>query len=166
MAMRSKVWFRGRLLAGIAILIPIGNMNICLLWVLCVVSLRSVRGLISLSEFYRVWCVWVWLWSLGNEETLAHWGAVAPLGEKITCYGFFEAVINGSLSPHHAVSSGCGWRNGLQIRRAAANILNKQSRTAEKGWPFRLVVGRGVNSSSPWKRMTLRNISQCHVWKI
>jgi len=28
---------------------------------------------------------------------------------------------------------GCGWRNGLQIWRVAANVLNSQSRTAEKG---------------------------------
>jgi len=42
-------------------------------------------------------------------------------------------VISGSLSPRHGSSSGCGWRNGLQIRRVAANILNKQSRTAERG---------------------------------
>jgi hypothetical protein len=25
-----------------------------------------------------------------------------------------ETVINGSLSPQHGASSGCGWRNGLQ----------------------------------------------------
>jgi len=26
------------------------------------------------EESYRVWCVWVWSWSLENEEALAHWG--------------------------------------------------------------------------------------------
>jgi hypothetical protein len=32
-------------------------------------------GLITCpGEFHRVWCVWVWSWSLDNEETLAHWG--------------------------------------------------------------------------------------------
>jgi hypothetical protein len=41
----------------------------------------------------------------------------------------------GSLSPQHGASSGCGWRNGLQIWRLAANILNKQSWTDNKGWP-------------------------------
>jgi hypothetical protein len=29
-----------------------------------------------------------------------------------------------SLYPQHVASSGCGWRNGLQIWRLAANILN------------------------------------------
>ena len=33
--------------------------------------------------------------------------------------------------------------------RVAANILNKQPRTADNGWSFILSVGRGVNNSSP-----------------
>jgi hypothetical protein len=39
--------------------------------------------------------------------------------------------------------------NGLQIWRVAANILHKQSRTAEKGWFSSLGFGRGANNSSP-----------------
>ena len=35
------------------------------------------------------------------------------------------------------------------IWRVAANLLNKQSRTADKGWSSSLGVGRGANSSSP-----------------
>jgi hypothetical protein len=38
---------------------------------------------------------------------------------------------------------------GLQIWRVAANILNKQSQTADKGWPSSLGVGRGANNSPP-----------------
>jgi hypothetical protein len=38
--------------------------------------------------------------------------------------------------------------DGLQIWRVAANILNKQSRTADKGWSSSLGVGRGTNNSS------------------
>ena len=34
------------------------------------------------------------------------------------------------------------------IGRVAANILNKQSRTADKGWSSRLEVGRGADNSS------------------
>jgi hypothetical protein len=44
--------------------------------------------------------------------------------------------------PRHCASSGCGWR-------VAANILNKQSLTADKGWSSCLGVGRGANNSSP-----------------
>jgi hypothetical protein len=39
--------------------------------------------------------------------------------------------------------------DGLQIWRVAANILNKQSRTVDKGWSSNLGVGRGANNSSP-----------------
>jgi hypothetical protein len=44
------------------------------------------------------------------------------------------------------------------IRRLEANILNKQSRTADKVWFSSLGVGRGANNSSPLKRVLLRNI--------
>jgi hypothetical protein len=36
--------------------------------------------------------------------------------------------------------------DGLQILRVAANILNKQSGTADKGWFSSLGVGCGVNN--------------------
>jgi hypothetical protein len=39
--------------------------------------------------------------------------------------------------------------DALQLWREAANILNKQSRTADKGWSSSLGVGRGANNSSP-----------------
>jgi hypothetical protein len=35
------------------------------------------------------------------------------------------------------------------IWRGVANILNKQSRTAYKGWYFSLDFGRGANNSLP-----------------
>jgi hypothetical protein len=38
--------------------------------------------------------------------------------------------------------------DGLQIWRVAANILNKQSRTADKGGPPAWGVERGANNSS------------------
>jgi hypothetical protein len=37
--------------------------------------------------------------------------------------------------------------NSLQIWNVAVNILNKQSRTADKGWSSSLGVGRGANNS-------------------
>jgi hypothetical protein len=40
--------------------------------------------------------------------------------------------------------------DALQLWREAANILNKQSRTADKGWSSSLGVGRGANNS-PYK---------------
>jgi hypothetical protein len=35
----------------------------------------------------------------------------------------------------------------LQVWRVAANILNKQSQTTDKGWPSSLGVGRGADNS-------------------
>jgi hypothetical protein len=37
--------------------------------------------------------------------------------------------------------------DGLQIWRVAANIVSKQSLTAEKGWSSSLGVGHGANNS-------------------
>jgi hypothetical protein len=46
-------------------------------------------------------------------------------------------------------SSDCRWRNGLQMCRVAANVLNKQFLTADKGWSSSLGFGQGVKKSSP-----------------
>jgi hypothetical protein len=40
-------------------------------------------------------------------------------------------------------------RDGLKLWRLAANILNKQPRTNDKGWSSSLGVGRGANNPSP-----------------
>jgi hypothetical protein len=48
----------------------------------------------------------------------------------------------------------------LPIWRVAANILNKQSRTAYKGLSSSSGVGRGANNSSPWKRIFVTKHSQ------
>jgi hypothetical protein len=37
----------------------------------------------------------------------------------------------------------------LRVRRVAANVMNKQSRTADKGWSSSLGVGSGANNPSP-----------------
>jgi hypothetical protein len=39
--------------------------------------------------------------------------------------------------------------DGLQIWRVPANILDKQSRTADSGWSSSLRVGRGANNPPP-----------------
>jgi hypothetical protein len=41
--------------------------------------------------------------------------------------------------------------DGFQLWRVAANILNKQSWAANKGWSSSLGVGRGANKPSPQK---------------
>jgi len=55
---------------------------------------------------------------------------------------------------------------GPPIRRVAANILKKQSPTADEGWSSSLGVGRGATNASPWKNL-FRNIhkARCFLWK-
>jgi hypothetical protein len=53
-------------------------------------------------------------------------------------------MLGGPLTPQHGVSSGCGWRNGLQLWRVAANALNKQPRANNKGWFSGLGLGVGL----------------------
>jgi hypothetical protein len=50
---------------------------------------------------------------------------------------------------HHAIARPqvADGEDVLQVWRVAANILNKQSRTADKGWYSSLEVGRGANNS-------------------
>jgi hypothetical protein len=52
----------------------------------CVLSGRGLCvGLITRpEETNRVWCVWVWSWSLSNEEALAHWGLSSHFPGSLT----------------------------------------------------------------------------------
>jgi hypothetical protein len=96
-----------------------------------------------------------WEWNLGYPVSslvtiLTELAWVLP--PSITLYIYMVDNVlcwMGSLSPRHGASSGCGWRKVLRLRRVAANVLNKQSRTADKGWSSSLGVGRGANNPSP-----------------
>jgi hypothetical protein len=48
--------------------------------------------------------------------------------------------------------------DGLQVWRVTANILNKESRTADKGWSSNLGVGRGANNSTVKYKLDIK----CH----
>jgi hypothetical protein len=50
--------------------------------------------------------------------------------------------------------------DGLQIWRVAANILNKQSRTADRGFSSSLGVGRGLKTVHRKKISLLRNVTK------
>jgi hypothetical protein len=49
----------------------------------------------------------------------------------------------------------------LPAWRVAVNILNKQSRTADKGWSCGLRFGRGANNYKLKKIAILRNVHNC-----
>jgi hypothetical protein len=69
------------------VLVDCGVRAVCKAWVcgrrrheclsLASVVCRQVEVCVGLitrpEEYYRVWCVWVWLGSLNTEEALAHW---------------------------------------------------------------------------------------------
>jgi hypothetical protein len=57
--------------------------------------------------------------------------------------------VRGIVPCHHGMARPqvADGGDALQVWRIAANILNKQSRTADKGWSSSLVVGRGTNNS-------------------
>ena len=59
-------------------------------------------------------------------------------------------------SLNHINLSAFSYVSLIWLGRVAANtiyILNKQSRTANEGWPSSLGVGRGANNASPWKNI-------------
>jgi hypothetical protein len=66
------------------------------------------------------------------------------------CRGFHHCPCwVGPLSPQHGAPSVRGWKDGLQLWRVAANTLNKQTQTNDKGQSSSLVVGRRANNLSP-----------------
>ena len=60
-AARSQAWVCGRSLAGVTGSNPEGSIDVCLLWVLCVLSGIGlcVEPITGPGESYRVWCVCV-----------------------------------------------------------------------------------------------------------
>ena len=69
------------------------------------------------------------------------------------------AVLSNRVIQHDA-TAGSTCRNGFQIGRAPANILNRPPRTADEGWSSSLGLGRGVKDFPPLKLAMLPNISQ------
>jgi hypothetical protein len=66
------------------------------------------------------------------------------------------------LSPRHGAPQLADGGDGPPIWRVAANILNKQSRTADKGWSSSLGVGRGANGFFGYPAAVTRSVRrQC-----
>jgi hypothetical protein len=64
---------------GLALLLHLKILPEAWMSVSCECCVLSGRGLcvgpiIRPEESYRIWCVWVWSWSLDNDEVLAHKG--------------------------------------------------------------------------------------------
>jgi hypothetical protein len=92
----------------------------------------------------------IWLFFIPSWDTLNIFSILRSVSKKIYPSTFCSykvsaylsfIMLGGSLVP-------TAWRV-FRLRRVAANILNKQPRTADKGWSSSLVVGRGANNPSP-----------------
>jgi hypothetical protein len=82
-AARSKAWVCGRSLAGIGGSNPAGDIDVCQLWIVLPGRGLCVGLITRPEESYRTWGVWVWSWSLDNEEVLAHEGLLRHGREAI-----------------------------------------------------------------------------------
>ena len=108
----------------------------------------------------QVSCKWAYL----AEWYSSHWN---PLHFNLTAH--FDCFLICHLSPSVPcdkwVPAPTAWcvlglwmEEQPTIWRIAANILNKQSRTADKEWSSSLGVGQGANNSSTLKCILLQNI--------
>jgi hypothetical protein len=65
-----------------------------------------------------------------NDLVDTIFGAVQQESIFIVCHILYNLNMMWQLHVrwvhYHGMSSGCGWRNGLQLWRIAVNILNKQ----------------------------------------
>jgi hypothetical protein len=69
-------------------------------------------------------------------------------------------MLSGSRQHDTARPQVANGRDGLQMWRVAVNILNKQSRTADKGRSSSLGAGRGAKNSHRKTSYFLRNIGR------
>jgi len=101
-AARSKAWVCGSSIAGVARSNPARSMEVCR--ECCVLSGGGFcEGLITRpEESFRMWCVYLWLWSLDYEEALAHWG----------------------LSRHEKISVYVQWHHACSMRREIMSQLH------------------------------------------
>jgi hypothetical protein len=58
----------------------------------------------------------------------------------------------------------CGRKNGFQLWRVAANILNMQPRTNDKGWSFSLGVGREAIPFIVKNKFVTKSIKEPRIW--
>jgi len=70
-------------------------------------------------------------------------------------YIYTKPCYAGSLSPRQGADGG----DGLQIWRISANILNKQSQTADNGWSSSLGVSEGLTTPNRKNKLA----TKCYI---
>jgi hypothetical protein len=84
-------------------------------------------GLITCpEESYRLWCVWVWSWSLDNEEALPHWGLLRH-GKKWAVF----TIVTGEIT-HTAVTFTATRQSALFVscRIVSCRAVSSRPRTS------------------------------------
>ena len=116
-AARSKAYVCGRSLAEIVGSNPTGGMDVCLLWVLCVVRLRSLRRADHSSRGVLPTVVrrCVWSRNLKNEEATTHDGSQRHSKRNQEKCNHLQ--LGNSLSPCNFASS------SIRCRRYLPEIL-------------------------------------------
>jgi hypothetical protein len=94
-AEKSKTRVCGRSLSGIAGSNPAGGMDVCLVWLLCVVRLRSLRRADHSSRgvLPTVVCQCVWSRRLKHEATLARVGQLHQRGVRRVHYQLWRSIL-------------------------------------------------------------------------
>jgi hypothetical protein len=77
------------------------------------------------------------------------------------------------MLPWHSSPQVVGGGDGLQIWRVAANILTKQSRTADRGWSSSLGVGQGLTTPTVKRLICYKMLQRasdqkngCEIWNV
>jgi hypothetical protein len=78
--------------------------------------------------------------------------------------GLPSGLLGGSLSPQHGASSGYGWRNGLQLWRLAANILNSSRGQTIRGGPPAWGLGVGLTTLHHKNELVTKNLTEPRIW--
>jgi hypothetical protein len=112
-----------------------------------------------------LWALRLKLWIHLSPSCVLHAPPISPLiwaSYYIYCHVKWVPCHHGTARPRVAYRG-----DGLQIWRVAANILNKQSRTADSGWSSSRGVWRGANNPHPTvkkKQFVTNHLTQPWNW--
>jgi hypothetical protein len=118
----------------------------------CVLSGRGlcVGPITCPEEFYQVWCVWTWWWSLEEALALAHWGLSSHDKRKYTVRAKWAEGALGSI-----VS------NNQHLRYVSAVLFLNMKTCQQSCSSIRkpAAAKNGESQRSSWSLLSFRNTS-------